>query len=138
MLRITKESEYAFLLLGEMLKDVGTAKSAVQLANSAKISLAITAKVLKQLLRGEIVVSTRGAKGGYELAKPPELITALNVVQAIEGSPRLVKCASGVEDCALIAHCVISPFWQFLNNEIADMLKKYSLAEMILMGANKK
>lgn len=136
MLRITKESEYAFLLLGELLKDGNIGKSAAQLSESTRIAQPVTAKVLKQLVRGDILVSKRGARGGYELSRAPQDISALAVVEAIEGKPQLVQCANGVPSCVFLGSCVISPFWRFLNQEIATMLSQYSLAEMLAMGAN--
>lgn len=130
MLRITKESEYAFLLLSVMLADDGTPKSATVLAERTGIAVPMTGKVLKRLVRGDILSSTRGSRGGYVLAHKPEDITALQVVEAMEGSPELVDCVHGHYGCALADFCRISPFWQQLNQEIHQLLANRNLADM--------
>ena len=90
MLRITKESEYAFLLLGAVLAADGAARNTATLAKEARIAVPISGKVLKRLTQQGILESIRGAHGGYQLARAPESITALEVVEAIEGAPELV------------------------------------------------
>ncbi len=132
MLRITKESEYAFLLLSELvdMESESAPKSAASLARETGIAAPMTGKVLKRLVRHRIVASTRGAQGGYRLARHPGQVTALEVVQAMEGSPELVDCVRAESDCTFAGHCRISPFWRRLNSEITQMLAEKTLAEM--------
>ncbi|MDO4642871.1 MAG: Rrf2 family transcriptional regulator [Cardiobacteriaceae bacterium] len=130
MLRITKESEYAFLLLGAVLATDGVAKNTAYLAREARIAVPMSGKVLKRLTQQGILESIRGAYGGYQLAREAESITALEVVEAMEGAPELVECASGDTSCVLAEHCQLSPFWLKLNNEIRAMLAAKTLADM--------
>ncbi|SUO96297.1 SUF system Fe-S cluster assembly regulator [Suttonella ornithocola] len=130
MLRITKESEYAFLLLSALLAEDDTPKSATALAEMTGIAGPMTGKVLKRLVRFNILSSTRGSRGGYTLARPAENISALQVVEAMEGAPELVDCAHGECNCAFADFCTISPFWQQLNDDIQSMLAAKSLADM--------
>lgn len=131
MIRITKETEYAFLLLSALLDNVDEPHSASVLAEQTGIAVPITGKVLKRLVREGVLTSTRGAYGGYHLGRHPADITALDVVQAIEGHPELVDCAHGAIDCAFAEHCRISPFWRQLNDEITNMLSRRTLADML-------
>ena len=130
MLRITKESEYAFLLLGAILSAEGAARNTATLAKEARIAVPMSGKVLKRLTQQGILESIRGAHGGYQLARAPESITALEVVEAIEGAPELVECASSEHNCALAEHCTLSPFWLEINDDIRTMLAAKTLAEM--------
>lgn len=130
MLRITKESEYAFMLLSALLRH-DTPQSAASLSASTGLAEPITGKVLKRLVRDGILQSVRGIYGGYQLSRPPETITALAVVEAIEGDLQLVDCVNHhAEPCALAHRCQISTFWQQLNHEIAALLRRRTLAEM--------
>ncbi len=131
MLRITRESEYAFLLLSALLAEDDSPKSATVLAEATGIAAPVTGKVLKRLVRYDILTSTRGSKGGYRLSRQPHEISALEVVEAIEGVPELVDCVNGGErQCAFANVCKNSPFWQKINQDIHDMLANKNLADM--------
>ncbi len=130
MLRITKESEYAFLLLSALLRQTDEPQSALSLAQSTGIAAPMAGKVLKKLVKSDILLSCRGAYGGYQLSKNPNEISALAVVEAMEGSPELVACANGEHQCALADLCPISPFWLDLNEELRQILARHSLADM--------
>ncbi len=130
MLRITKESEYAFLLLGAVLAADGAPRNTTTLAKEARIAVPMSGKVLKRLTQQGILASIRGAHGGYLLSRTPEDITALDVVEAIEGGPELVECTNSEHHCALAEHCKLSPFWQEINDDIRAMLAGKTLADM--------
>lgn len=136
MLRITKESEYAFLLLSAVLSADGEPKSTTILASTARIAVPMSGKVLKRLAQRGILTSVRGAHGGYRLAREAQNITALDVVEAMEGMPELVECTNGEGSCVLAEHCRFSPFWMRLNNEICAMLRKKTLADMQVFERN--
>lgn len=130
MLRITKETEYAFMLLGAVLAADGAAKNTAYLAGQTRIAVPMSGKVLKRLTQRGILESIRGAYGGYQLARNAATITALDVVEAMEGSPELVECASSENSCALAGHCQLSPFWLSLNDDIRALLADKTLADM--------
>ena len=89
MIRITKESEYAFLLLSALLDEDDVPKSATKLAEQTGIAAPMTGKVLKRLVKNNILASTRGAYGGYTLTREPQAVSVLEVVEAMEGAPEL-------------------------------------------------
>lgn len=136
MLRITKESEYAFLLLSALLRDnSGVHQNAMMLAETAGVSVPMSGKVLKRLVKYGLLQSVRGAHGGYTLTRAPEDISALEVVQAIEGSLGIVDCVEGETACALIEKCHISPFLLYLNEDIKALLKNRTLLDMQTLDA---
>lgn len=130
MIRITKESEYAFLLLSALLDEDDVPKSATKLAEQTGIAAPMTGKVLKRLVKNNILTSTRGAYGGYTLTREPQAVSVLEVVEAMEGAPELVDCVKGGGDCAFAQRCRISPFWLSVNNDIRDMLAGKTLLDM--------
>lgn len=130
MIRITKESEYAFLLLSALLDEDDSPKSATKLAEQTGIAVPMTGKVLKRLVKHQILVSTRGAYGGYTLTRAPQAVSVLEVVEAMEGAPEMVDCVKGGQDCAFAGRCRISPFWLGVNDDIRNMLASKTLQDM--------
>jgi len=118
------------MLLGAVLAADGTAKNTAYLAGRTRIAVPMSGKVLKRLTQRGILESTRGAYGGYQLARDAASITALDVVEAMEGMPELVECAASENNCALAEHCQFSPFWQELNDDIRAMLAAKTLSDM--------
>src|SRR5262249_15554325 len=85
MLRITKLTDYAVLVLADMVRAAGAARAARDIAETTRIPQPTVSKVLKLLARGALVVSERGKNGGYRLAREPESISVAEIVDVVEG-----------------------------------------------------
>ena len=79
--------------------DAGTAYSCKELAGILGVSDHHLAKVMQRLVRGDIVTSTRGPKGGFVLEKPPAETTFLQVMEAIDGPLKVPGCLIGKPKC---------------------------------------
>ena len=94
----------------------------------------ISPKYLEQLampLRNAgLVRSERGPTGGYELARPAATITALDVVQAVEGPVDLLDCVGQSRLCARAETCAARTLWGRLSAAIADVLRETTLADL--------
>ena len=130
MLRITKEANTPSCCSAPSCLPRARARNTATLAKEARIAVPMSGKVLKRLTQQGILESIRGAHGGYQLARAAENVTALDVVEAIEGGPELVECTNGETNCALAEHCQFSPFWQELNDDIRAMLAAKTLSDM--------
>ncbi len=130
MLRITKESEYALLLLSVLSGQPDKPQNATELARQTGIALPMTGKVLKQLVKQNILSSTRGAYGGYALKRVALSVSIFEVIKAMEGAPELVNCIGDDKSCVLAQNCRISPFLHQLNDDIQAILEKKTLADM--------
>ncbi|HNE02777.1 MAG TPA: Rrf2 family transcriptional regulator, partial [Plasticicumulans sp.] len=75
MIRISKETDYGIVLLSCLAQAADASLSASALAERGRLPLPTVSKVLKLLARGGLLVSQRGARGGYALARPPREIT---------------------------------------------------------------
>ena len=84
-----------------------------------------------------MVVSQRGAKGGYALARPPAQIGIHEVIEAIEGPIAVTECSDETADsfCAYETSCGVRANWQRINLAVHDALAKITLADMALPGA---
>ncbi|MCF7968048.1 MAG: SUF system Fe-S cluster assembly regulator [Methylococcaceae bacterium] len=130
MLRISKLSDYAIIILGHMAKAPGSTYAATDLAESARVAGPTVSKVLKALARARILNSTRGAKGGYQLSRPPEQTTIASIIAALEGPIALTECSLENTQCEQSHSCHVRGNWSVLNRAIQTALESVTLADM--------
>jgi Rrf2 family protein len=94
MLQLTKRSEYALIALVHMVDKGDEVTSVRELCERYPLPKRLVAEVLKDLAHAGLVLSHRGAQGGYSLALPADRITLGRIVGAIEGAPELTNCDS--------------------------------------------
>ncbi len=130
MLRISKLTDYATLLMTRFAREPGNCLSAAQLSEASGVPLPTVAKLLKRLLQAELLVSVRGAGGGYLLAHAPRAISVADVVSAIEGPVALTECVQGQGACAFEAGCATRANWHVISRAVRTALEGVSLADM--------
>jgi FeS assembly SUF system regulator len=130
MLRISKLTDYATVLLGRLAVDPRAQLTAAQLASATHIAAATASKLLKQLHRAGLVHSTRGAYGGYRLARPAIEITAAQILDAMEGPMALTDCARHEHHCGIESTCGVGHAWQRVNLAIRRSLQEITLLEL--------
>lgn len=133
MLRISRIADYGVVLatrLAMLLPE--DMRSVPELARETGVPQPTVSKILKQLGRAGILESTRGARGGYRLARRPEHVTVADVIAALEGPIGMTECGHGDHhgDCELSSRCGVRGNWQRINEAIAEALAAITLAEM--------
>jgi len=91
-------------------------------------------QILLRLRRAGIVTSTRGARGGYALARAAEEITVRDVIAASELTTFDLHCVSNPleeERCSASHNCSIRPVWVMLQRKIDDVLDSVRLADLL-------
>lgn len=91
-------------------------------------------QILLRLRRAGLVQSTRGARGGYALARPPEQISVRDVITASELTTFDLHCVSHPveeERCSASHACSIRPVWMLLQQKIDDVLASVCLADLM-------
>jgi Rrf2 family cysteine metabolism transcriptional repressor len=99
-----------------------------------KISLAYLEQIVAPLREAGLVVSTRGAHGGYHLAREPQAITVGDVLRALEGPIAPVQCASEVRQpgyCEREEVCLTRAVWEKVRDSIVTALDSTTLADLI-------
>ncbi|MGH1378404.1 MAG: SUF system Fe-S cluster assembly regulator [Alphaproteobacteria bacterium] len=130
MLKITKMSDYAVIVLIEMMQ-AEDCVSVAGLAQQMQLPKPTISKVLKSLAQAGIVISTRGTNGGYSLGFPPEDISIEQIISAIDGPISLVDCVDGGEPgCKLGDNCPIRGRWDSVNTAVKGVFSNVSLADM--------
>jgi len=130
MLRIGKLTDYATVILATLAADRSRLQNAGSLAERTHIAAPTVSKLLKQLHRAGLVVSTRGTHGGYQLARDPEDISAATILDALEGPVALTECSSANNHCGIEHTCSVGRTWQRLNIAIRRSLNEISLAQL--------
>ncbi len=132
MIRITKQTDYAILLLTYMAaQDLHQVHTSRSLAEWSHLSLPMVSKILKPLARERIIVSTRGVNGGYTLARPAEEITVGEIIQASEGPIGMTSCISEPGSCEQETFCPVKVNWERISRAVRDAMEDVPLSEMI-------
>src|SRR6185312_3119979 len=127
MLRISRLTDYATVILATLAGDPARVQTATALSEQTHIAAPTVSKLLKQLQRAGLVSSTRGLRGGYQLARPPSEISAAAILDALEGPLALTDCSAGHGQCEIEQTCRV---WQRLNQAIRRSLYEVTLAQL--------
>jgi FeS assembly SUF system regulator len=132
MLRISKLTDYGIVLLAALAeRPLGATANARELAEATRIPFPMVGKVLKALAQAQLLVSHRGAKGGYGLARPAESITVAEIIEALEGPIALVECNAGPGHCEQEASCHVRDPWQRIHSTIRGTLSHVTLRGLV-------
>jgi Rrf2 family protein len=135
MLTLTRKTEYALIALTHLARVNGEVVSARDLADKHAMPQPLLMNILKQLQRGGMIESVRGARGGYRMHVSPAEISLARLIETLEGPFRLVRCAEpddgeSVEGCELSGGCPIKSPAARIHERLKDFLDNVSLAEI--------
>ena len=132
MLRVTKLTDYASVVLTVLASDPATVLSASALADRAGLEMPTVAKLLKPLAQAGLVEGFRGANGGYRLAREAAAISLIEIVEAMEGPLGMTECSVHAGQCGIEHSCGARANWRRINDVVADALRGVSLAQMLV------
>jgi len=136
MLRISKLTDYAILMMVELARD-GEMLSAHALAERVHVEVPTASKVLKLLAGNDLLESYRGANGGYRVSRTAAEISVAEVIAAIEGPIAMTECSVEEGLCAQEDNCGLRSNWQRISLAVAQALRDVSLAEMSAPASRK-
>jgi FeS assembly SUF system regulator len=129
MLRISKMTDYAILMMVELTRD-GEMLSAQALSERIHVEVPTASKVLKLLAGNDLLESYRGANGGYRVSRTAAEISVAEVIAAIEGPIAMTECSVEEGLCSQEDNCELRSNWQWISLAVAQALRDVSLAEM--------
>ena len=129
MIRMNKLTDYGVVLLTTFAREPEHGISARELSTRTGIPQPTVVKLLKTLLKAGLLVSQRGTKGGYALAKLPEEVPVSAVIEALEGPLAITECGTP-GTCEHEKVCPARPNWTAVNAVIHEALSRLTLAEM--------
>ena len=130
MLRMGKLTDYATVVLANLAQEPARHRAATELAERTRLSRPTVSKVLKGLQRAGLVISSRGAQGGYRLARAPAEITAAQILDVFEGPIAITECSSASSQCGIERLCRVGGAWQRINAAIRRALEDVTLQQL--------
>jgi FeS assembly SUF system regulator len=130
MLRISKLTDYGTVILACLASQPDRLWTASEVAERTHVGLPTVSKLLKKLQRSGLVLSARGSRGGYQLARPAAEITAAHILDALEGPFAITECSGQHSTCDLESNCRVGHAWQRVNGAIRRALTDISLAQL--------
>lgn len=131
MLRISRLTDYGTVLLAHLAANQASVCSAAGVSEATGIALPTVSKLLKSLARAELVTSTRGANGGYRLARSASDISAADIIDALEGPVSITECSAGISQCEHEDICSVGGAWQRINIAIGRALGDVTLSDLL-------
>jgi FeS assembly SUF system regulator len=131
MIRLSRLADYGVLLACQMAVRTDRCHNAFDLAATTGLPAPTVSKLLAAMARAGVLVSHRGAKGGYRLARPPESITAADIVCAVDGPIALTLCIEhGAGACDVESLCPTRRGWRRINDAVRLAMQSVSLSEL--------
>lgn len=137
MLRLSNLADYAVVVMAEAAREAGgertggeRAVSATQVAEETGLPAPTVAKVMGQLARAGLLISQRGASGGFRLAQSAREISLADIVEAIDGPIALTHCGQTEGECDHAARCSVRPYWGSVNDIVRNALAGVTLANL--------
>jgi len=138
MLRMTKQTDYGFVLLSHLAVEPERVANAPDLAAETRLPLPMVSKILKLLARSSLLASHRGVKGGYSLARSPAEISAADILRALEGPVALTVCVDGSPgECDRESYCRVRRHWQAINEAVDTALGRVTLDDLTRPAGNR-
>jgi Rrf2 family protein len=109
----------------------GELAMAAEIASSEDMPEYFFSKIFQGLAKSGLVDSFRGSNGGFKLAKPPDEIKILEIIEAIDGPIAASKCASAPESCDRSPTCPVHPMWKETQESIKAVLNRYTLGDAV-------
>jgi FeS assembly SUF system regulator len=131
MLKLSKKADYGLIALKHLaIRNGEGACSAADIAEVYSISAPIMAKVLQRLAKKGLVNARHGAAGGYQLARDPGSITALEVINAIDGPLFITSCVTRHGECYQSPTCTVREPLRRVNESILQVLSTVTISQM--------
>lgn len=133
LMRLTTRGRYAVTALLDLAIQESRQQGAVSLSDIAKrqsISVSYLEQLFSKLRKAGLVLSTRGASGGYHLAKRLDEIDVMSIITAVDESVNAMQC-DGNANCQDGAMCLTHDLWFGLSSHIETYLKQVTLAQLL-------
>lgn len=138
-MRLSTRGRYGARALVELAKHHGQGPLALkEMAERQQIPLKYLEQIAMALKSAKLIKSVRGPAGGYMLARPPEKIHLLEIIETLEGSLSFVNCVRDPSTCERVGSCAFNDLWKKLSRETAKILRSVTLADMARHDSRKK
>lgn len=131
-MQITRQADYALRAMIYLAKLEPNKRAATsQIAAEQHIPPSFLAKIISQLSIAGLIHTSRGARGGVSMARLPEEVSILEVVEAIDGPIALNECTSASGTCQFGDDCPMRPIWCDTQDELIARLRSTNFASVL-------
>ena len=131
-MKISTKGRYGLRILIDLaMHDPGKPRMLKDIAESQQLSEKYISRLVIDLRRAHLIRSMRGVNGGFFLAKHPEEITLLEVLETMEGPISVVDCVRSPEKCHRQQLCPAHSIWKNLNEGIRELTAKITLDDIL-------
>ncbi len=131
-MQITRAGEYAVLGLMSLARHTPGQMSMIEeVSREEKIPKSFLSKIFQNLAKAGLVRSVRGAGGGFVLAKQPDEITVLAIIEAIEGKIAFQRCRQEKAECEHVGGCALCGLFEQAQDGLKDVLVRTTLSDLI-------
>lgn len=131
MIILSKLADYGVIVATHLAARPDRQETAAAVAAATRLPRATVSKLLKALAHAGLATATRGAAGGYRLARLPAAISVAEVVAAIDGDIGLTQCSIHAAECERTTYCPTRPHWTAINRAVGAALSAVTLAHML-------
>jgi Rrf2 family protein len=128
---ITKKADYAVRCVLYLSKNTDRCVAINEIADNMKVSKTFLAKIVQRLSACGLVSSERGINGGFRLARNPEDVNLLEVIEAIQGVNSFSECAVDKRSCSLSCKCSVHPVWLKLRSIVEEELRGQDMKTLV-------
>lgn len=137
-MRLSTRSQYGVRLMLALAQNYGKGYTYLKdIARSEGISKKYLSLITISLKSAGLLNASRGAHGGYTLARPPSETTLKEIVDALEGDSCLVDCVKDLSSCPRVSICASRDIWVLLGGKIAETLNSFTLEQLVKINQEK-
>lgn len=130
-MNLSNTSQYAIRVVSYMTFKDEMIYSASALISKLNVSDKYLKRILTQLSEHGILKSTQGRYGGYILAKSPDKITLIEIVEAMESVEKYFGCVLGFDECSDENQCSLHAKWASIRNQLITFLNQTTIKDVI-------
>lgn len=131
-MRLSTRAHYAVRAVLDLALHSQHGPVAIQeIARRQAISSSYLEQLFVKLRRGQLIRSIRGARGGYQLARPAEDVHLADIIMLVDEPLQPVACLDGQKDCDLASQCVTQDVWRQLGDHIRSFLSSITVDQLV-------
>jgi len=136
MIALSRKADYALIALSHLARNPDQVFSCREIAGRYRVPLSTLTNTMKELARAGILMSERGARGGYGLARAAERTTLYDIIEAVDGPPSLVQCIEGGDSsgngrCEIAETCPVRLPVRRVHDRLVAVLREITLTDMV-------
>ncbi len=128
---VTRKTDYAVRCILYLAQAREQVANVTEVSSKMHIPKTFLAKIFQKLAKAGLVESIRGMNGGFRLAKGPDEISLMDIMEAIQGPLCINICAVDSRKCRRSSTCAVHPFWVELRKDMDRRLREQTVARLL-------